>query len=82
MLNQLAGGKKAGAPSEKAMPEQIDGSMLGGLTASYLTEPVHLRLGDHKETIQFIEVSKMAEAMILGLSWLTKWSPVIHWGEM
>lgn len=23
----------------------------------------------------------MAEAMILGLSWLTKWSPIVHWGK-
>lgn len=61
--------------------KQIDGSMLGGLSVSYLTETVHLRLGDYKETTTFILASKMAEAMILELFWLTKWSLVIHCGK-
>lgn len=39
----------------------------GGLGASYLTEPVHLRLGDHQETIWFMVAPKMAEEVILGL---------------
>lgn len=45
--------------------EQVDGSLIGRLSSSYLTEPVHLRVGNHKETIQFIVAPKMEEAMIL-----------------
>lgn len=48
--------------------EQVNSSLVGGLPASYLTEPVHLRLGNYKETIRFVVAPKMAEAMILGLS--------------
>lgn len=50
-----------------------------GLPTSYLTE--HLRVGDHKETIQFVVALKMAEAIILELFWLAKWIPRILWGK-
>lgn len=59
--------------------KQVDSSLVGSLAASYLTEPVHLRLGDHQETIWFMFAPNMAEEVILGLPWLAKWSPKIHW---
>lgn len=61
--------------------EQVDGSIIGGLPTSYLTEPVSLRMGNHKETIQFMVAQKMAEAMILELTWLKKWSLTVCWGR-
>lgn len=61
--------------------KQVNSSLLGGLSPSYLTEPVHLRLGNYKETIQFVVAPKMAEAMILWLSWLSMWNPAVHWGK-
>lgn len=30
--------------------EHVDGTLVGGLAASHLTEPVQLKLGDHQET--------------------------------
>lgn len=37
--------------------EQVNGTM-GGLPASHLAEPVHLRVADHEETIQFAVTPK------------------------
>lgn len=62
--------------------KQVDGSIMGGLLTSYLTEPMRLRLANYKEIIQFVVTPQMAEAVILGLSWLTKWDPNIRWGNM
>lgn len=61
--------------------KQVDGSIIGGLPTSYLTKPVHLTLGTHQETNQFVVAPKMAEAMILGLAWLSQWKPIVHWGK-
>ncbi|XP_060539018.1 uncharacterized protein LOC132709560 [Pantherophis guttatus] len=61
--------------------EQVDGSLVGGTYATHLTEPVRLELADHWETIRFIIAPKMTEPVILGLSWLDKWGPIIWWQE-
>lgn len=46
--------------------EQVDGSIMGSLLASYLIELVCL---------------KLAKAMILQLAWFTKWKPIVHSGR-
>lgn len=43
----------------------------------HLTEPVWLEMGKHWEIIRFIIVPKMTEEVILGLSWLDIWGPMI-----
>lgn len=58
--------------------KQVDRSIIGGMPASYLTEPVSLRMESHTGTIEFVVAPKMAEAMILGLVWLPKWSPTVY----
>lgn len=57
--------------------KQVDRSIIGGMSASYLTEPVSLRMESHKGTIEFVVTPEMAEVMILGY-WLLKWSPTVY----
>lgn len=57
--------------------EQVNGLLIGGAPTTHLTEPVKLEMGSHWEMIQFLVAQKMTEAVILGLSWLDKWSPTI-----
>ncbi|XP_060545015.1 retrotransposon-derived protein PEG10 isoform X5 [Pantherophis guttatus] len=61
--------------------EQVDGSLVEETYATHLTEPVKLELADHWETIRFIIAPKMTDPVILGLSWLDKWGPIIWWQE-
>lgn len=49
-----------------------------GVPAMCLMESVTMRAGSHKETIQFMVDTKMAETVILELSWLKKWNPVAN----
>lgn len=85
MLSQLTDSMKPRVVNEEAaQPHEVQASqdsLAGSLPDSYLTEPMHLRLGNHEETIRFMVATKMADAMILGLSWLSKWNPAVHWGE-
>ncbi|XP_039215403.1 uncharacterized protein LOC120315311 [Crotalus tigris] len=60
--------------------EQVDGSLLGGVPATHVTERVRMDLGEHWEVLRFIVVPIMTEAVILGLAWLDKWTPTIWWG--
>lgn len=57
----------------------MDGSTLGGASATYVTEFVRLEIGEHWESIQFIIVERMIDPIILGLAWLDKWKPTIWW---
>lgn len=57
--------------------EQVDGSLLGGVPAMYITEPVWMELGEHWEVIRFVVVPSMTEVVILGLAWLDKWGLTI-----
>ncbi|KAK9401814.1 hypothetical protein NXF25_010170 [Crotalus adamanteus] len=59
--------------------EQVDGSLLGGVPATHVTERVRMDLGEHWEVLRFIVVPIMTEAVILGLAWLDKWTPTIWW---
>lgn len=52
------------------------------MLATYLTEPVELKVSTHVETIQFIIASVMTEAMVLGLLWWRKWNPSINWDRI
>lgn len=53
--------------------------MLGGAPTTHLTEPVLLKMGEHREVLRFIIAAKMTESVILGLSWLDKWRTMIWW---
>lgn len=67
---------------EMAIPirfEQVDASLLGGAPANHLTKPVWLEMGEHREVLRFIIASKVMESVILSLSWLDKWGPMIWW---
>lgn len=59
--------------------EQMDGSTLGGVPTTHVTEPVRLEMGEHWENIRFIVVERMIEPIILGLAWLDKWELTIWW---
>lgn len=59
--------------------EQLNGSLIESSPSTHLTEPVQLEKGQHWDIIQFVIVPKMTEAVILGLSWLDKWIPIIWW---
>ncbi|KAK9391826.1 hypothetical protein NXF25_017413 [Crotalus adamanteus] len=59
--------------------EQVDGSLLGGEPASYVTELVSLEMQEHRELLRFIVIPSMTEDVILGLAWLDRWQPVIWW---
>lgn len=59
--------------------DQIDGTLMGGRGASHLMEPVQLKFRDYQETVRFMITLKMAEEIILGLTWLPKWVPWIYW---
>lgn len=61
--------------------EQMDGSILGGVPATHVTELVRLEIGEHWEYIRFVVVDTMIEPLILGLTWLDKWQPTIWWEE-
>lgn len=57
--------------------EQMDGSTLGGQTATHFTKLVRLKIGEHWERVRFFVVDRMIEPIILGLSWLDKREPTI-----
>ncbi|KAK9395714.1 hypothetical protein NXF25_019075 [Crotalus adamanteus] len=59
--------------------EQVDGSLLGGVPATVVTELVMLDMNDHWEMLRFIVVPSMMEDIIIGLAWLDKWGPTIWW---
>lgn len=59
--------------------EQADGLLIGGVPATHLTKPVCLEIGEHWEMIRLVIVSKMTESVILGLSWMDNWLPLIWW---
>ncbi|KAK9397281.1 hypothetical protein NXF25_020642 [Crotalus adamanteus] len=61
--------------------EQVDGSLLGGVPTTLVTEPVRMDIGGHWELIRFIVVPTMSESVILGLAWMDKWTPTIWWAE-
>lgn len=59
--------------------KQMNDSVLGGQPSIRVTELVHLEIGQHWELICFVVVETMIEPLILGLSWLDKWEPIIWW---
>lgn len=59
--------------------EQIDGLVMGGAPATQVTELIKVEIGEHWEHLRFIVVDRMIEPLILGLTWLYKWQPVIWW---
>ncbi|ETE60848.1 Retrotransposon-like protein 1, partial [Ophiophagus hannah] len=59
---------------------QMDGSLLGGLIATHVTEHALLEIGPHKELLFFIIVPMVQEKIVLGLNWLDKWGPTI-WSQ-
>lgn len=62
--------------------QQINGLLIGGAPAMFLTESVRLEMSQHWEFIRFVVVPKMTEVVILGLVWLDKWGPTISWGML
>lgn len=48
--------------------EKEDGSLTGGLPATYLIEPVNLRSGSHEETVQFIVAMEMSKTFEVGIA--------------
>lgn len=48
--------------------KQMDGSTLGGVPATHITEPVRIKIEEHWEYIRFIVMDKMIESIILGLA--------------
>lgn len=58
---------------------QLDGSITGGMPATFLTEPVWLKAGTHIETVIFIVFPVMTEPMVLGLAWMKKWISSVSW---
>lgn len=62
--------------------EQMDRSLLGWGAATHLTESIHLEIGNHRETIQFIVIKKMIEPIILGLVWLDKGGGLQYGGKV
>lgn len=61
--------------------EQMDGSTLGRVPATHVTEPVRLEMEEHWENIRFIVVERMIEPIILGLAWLDKLPELTIWWE-
>lgn len=59
--------------------EQMDGSILGGSPATWVTEPIRLEIREYWELIRFIIVDSIIKLIILGLAWLDKWKPTIWW---
>ncbi|XP_058041925.1 uncharacterized protein LOC131199783 [Ahaetulla prasina] len=58
---------------------QLDGSVAGGGPAHFVTEPIEMIIGDHREILNFIVAPGMDQPLLLGLSWLRKWNPHINW---
>lgn len=58
---------------------QLDETIAGGVSATFLTEQVELKIGTHTKNICFFVVPGMTETMMLGLAWLKKWNPSIDW---
>lgn len=51
----------------------LDGSVVGGAPATFITKPIEMRMGTHTETLRFIVVPGMEERpLILTLAWLLK----------
>lgn len=44
-------------------------------------QSVNLKAGSQEDTIWLIVAPKMAETMIVGLSWLKKWNSSVDWGR-
>lgn len=53
--------------------------MAGGAPATFVTEPVVMRMGAHIETLSFIVTLGMEGPLILGMAWLLKWKPYVNW---
>lgn len=58
---------------------QLDGTVAGGAPATFVTEPVVMRMGAHTETLSFIVTPGMEGPLILGMAWLLKWKPYVNW---
>lgn len=63
---------------------QLDGSVAApsarptNKPATFVTEPIEMRLGAHTETLSFIVVSGMERPLVLGLVWLPKWNSCMN----
>lgn len=68
MRGQLPGSGETGPETVGVPFSQLDGSITGGIPATCLPKPIRLREGTHVETIRFIAVSRMTEAMVLGVA--------------
>lgn len=56
----------------------LDGKLLACVT--HQTEPLHLTLtGNHHENIQFHLISCPHSPLVLGMPWLMKHNPNVHW---
>lgn len=51
---------------------QLDGSITEGAQMTFVTEPVEMKMGSHKETLSFIVVPGMDRPIVVGLAWLLK----------
>lgn len=48
------------------------------VVAHFITVPVEMRMGKHKETLSFLVVLGMKRPLLLGLSWLKKRNPYVN----
>lgn len=51
---------------------QLDGWVAGGEQAYFVREPVEMRVGSHKELLNFIVALRMERLLLLGLTWVHK----------
>lgn len=58
---------------------QLDGTMTRGSLAHFITDPVEMWMGNHRETLSFIMSLGLERPLLLGLAWLQKWSPYVNW---
>lgn len=58
---------------------QLNGSVVGGIPAMFVTEPLEMQMGAHSETLSFIVAPGMERPLVLGLAWLKRWNPQVDW---
>lgn len=58
---------------------QVDGSVAGGIPATFTTVSLEMTMGSQSETLSFTVTPGMNRLLILGLNWLKKWNPRVDW---
>lgn len=58
---------------------QLDGSVAGGIPATFTTVSLEMTMGSHSETLSFTVTPGMDRLLILGLDLLKKWNPQVDW---